>query len=61
MMSWQCRSILEVVLTLPLEDLTVEYLKTKMPTVMPKCFTRFRKVTIGCAGTSMSLWSTDEI
>ena len=61
MMSWQCRSILEIVFTLPLEDVTVEYLKTKMPTVMPKCFTRFRKVTIGGAGASMSFRSTDEI
>ena len=61
MMSWQCRSILEVVLAWPLEVVTVEYLKAKMPTVMPKCFTRLRKVTIGGAGASMSFRSTDEI
>ena len=56
MISWQCRSSLEVVLACPLDDVTVEYLKAKMPTVVPECLTRFRKVTIGCAGTSMSLW-----
>ena len=57
MISWQCRSSLEVVLACPLDDVTVEYLKAKMPTVVPECLTRFRKVTIGGAGASMSLWS----
>ena len=61
MMSLQCRSRLEVVLARPIDDVTVEYRKAKMPTVVPQCLTTSRKVTIGDAGTSMSLWSTGEI
>ena len=61
MMSRQCRSSLEVVVARPLDDVTVEYLKTKMPTVVPECLTSFRKVTIGGAGAPMSLCSIDDI